>query len=452
MSKEAEVLDSLRGIIDPDLHKDIVTLGFVKNLSVQPDGRVSFQVELTTPACPVKAQFKSACEEAVSRLPWVTAVAVTMTAAERKNPLLASAPGLARVAHLVAVSSCKGGVGKSTVAVNLAYTLAHQGGRVGLFDADVYGPSLPTMVSPDSTDVYQKNNLIQPLAYRDVKLMSFGFVSGGPGGGPAIMRGPMVTQVINQLLTGTEWGELDYLVIDFPPGTGDIQLTLTQLIPLTAAVIVTTPQDLSFVDVVKGVQMFDKLKVPTVAVVENMSYFICPQCRTRHHLFGQGALRKLKEQFGIQNAVEIPIEPELSPLSDSGRPFVLERPDHPVTALYRELAAATVREISRIRYGETARPQVSYAKERGIVVTVPGGAETVIAPAALRRRCRCALCVEEMTGRPVLRPESVSEAIYPTAIQSMGNYAVAIQWSDGHTSSIYPYDTLLAAAAGAHQS
>lgn len=449
MDRQADVLDALRHIIDPDLGQDIVSLGFIKDLAIDEQGRVSFKVELTTPACPVKERFKQECEEAIRALPWVTDVSVTMTARARaaaQNPLLAKARGLERVRHIVAVSSCKGGVGKSTTAVNLAYSLQGLGANVGLFDADVYGPSLPTLVSPKERDLYMQNDLIEPLVYEGVRLMSFGFVPTGPGGGPAIMRGPMVTQVVNQLLTTTNWGELDYLVIDMPPGTGDIQLTLTQIIPITAAVIVTTPQQLSFVDVVKGIQMFDKLKVPTVAVVENMSYFVCPDNGKRYYVFGQGARRKLVEQFGIKNSFEIPIVPEVSRYSDSGIPVVLAEPQGEVSAIYREIAGAVVQEIEKLAHGGFARPKVSFVPTRGIVLTMPNGEEKTCAPAAVRRACRCANCVEEFSGKQLLDPSSVPESIYPRSITPMGNYAVAITWSDGHCSSIYPYEQLLALA------
>jgi len=244
------------------------------------------------------------------------------------------------------------------------------------------------------------------------------------------------------LLTGTEWGALDYLIIDMPPGTGDVQLTLTQLIPLTAAVIVTTPQELSFVDVVKGMQMFQKLNVPPIAVVENMAYFECPDCSSKHYLFGQGARDRLVKQFGVKNSFEIPLYPELSNTGDAGAPLAWDQPDHPVAARFREIADAVTREIQAIQTGATAAPQVRFVIGRGVVVTWPDGHEQDIEPATLRRNCRCAHCVEEMSGRPLLDPASVSEDIYPADIQPMGNYAVAVSWSDGHTSSIYPYEQL----------
>jgi len=442
MSKEQEVLESLKSIIDPDLGRDLVSLGFIKDLSINEEGDVAFTVELTTPASPVKEKFKAQCEKAVSALPWVQNVTVFMSTQKKKDPREAQAPGLQQVATILGVSSCKGGVGKSTVAVNLAYTLAKSGAQVGLFDADVYGPSLPTVVKPKDTDLFQRNDLIQPLEMEGVKLMSFGFVPKRSDQDAAIMRGPMVSQVINQFLTGTDWGALDYLIIDMPPGTGDIQLTLLQLIPMTGAIIVTTPQALSFVDVVKGIQMFDKLKVPTVAVVENMSYFICGQCKTKHYPFGQGAGARLVNQYGFKHAHEIPIQDDLSRSCDLGTPLVLSDPNHPISRCFQEIADDAVREISKVVHGGIKKPTVTFHGERGVILRYPEGHEKTISPAALRRKCRCALCIEEMSGKPLLDPNSVPEDVFPKRITPMGNYAVAIIWSDGHTSSVYPYETL----------
>jgi Mrp family chromosome partitioning ATPase/DUF971 family protein len=436
MISEAAVLDSMRGIIDPDLGKDIVSLGFIKKLAID-DGAVSFAVELTTPACPVKEQFKQACEAAVSAIPGVTSVSVTMTAQARKSAPGHASTGLAKVKHIIAVGSCKGGVGKSTVAVNLAYAIAASGAKVGIFDADIYGPSLTTMVKSGMDNLYLgEDKLIIPGEYEGVKLMSFGYVNSGP----AILRGPIVTNHLNQLLTGTNWGELDYLVIDMPPGTGDVQLTLCQLLPLTAAVMVTTPQQISFVDVVKGIQMFEKLKVPTVAVVENMSYFLCDGCDKRHEIFGQGAMRRLVDQFGFRNTLQIPIEPAVTEHGDSGKPLILAAPESDSAAAFRDLAASTVREISTLLHAGLRTPQVT-AEARGIVVA-DFESERVIAPATLRRSCACAHCIDEMTHVKRLRDEDVSEDILALKISPMGNYAVTIEWSDGH-SSIFPYERLL---------
>ncbi|MFP6907224.1 MAG: P-loop NTPase [Verrucomicrobiota bacterium] len=360
------------------------------------------------------------------------------------NPLIPNSPGLKHVRNIVAVSSCKGGVGKSTTAINLAYALAAAGKRVGIFDADIYGPSMPTMIQPDSIELFRKDKLISPAVYEGVKLMSFGWIPTNSGeSGPAIMRGPMVTQIINELLTGTDWGELDHLIIDFPPGTGDIQLTLCQLVSLTAAVIVTTPQQLSFVDVVKGIQMFEKLKVPTINVVENMSYYACESCGEKSYIFGQGARQKLIDQFGFKNTCEIPVHPDLSRLGDTGRPFVLEQPEHDLTRRYAELAAEVDRELDLIHSEQAKRPTLAYNVGQEMILTLPDGTEHEFSPAALRRTCRCAQCVDEFSGKPKITPEEIPEDIYPTQITPMGNYAVAVKWSAKDCASIFPFERIV---------
>jgi len=441
MSKKDEVLDSMRGIIDPDLGRDIVELGFIKDLEID-DGTVGFTVELTTPACPVKEMFREQCTQAVNAIPWVDNVTVELSAAPVAARSKDTAPGLKQVRHIIAVASCKGGVGKSTVAVNLAFTLANQGAQVGIFDADIYGPSLPTMVQADFDGLFQKDGLILPVTHRGLKLMSFAYMTSNQESGPAIMRGPMVSQVVSQLLTTTNWGALDYLVLDLPPGTGDIQLTICQLVPLTAAVMVTTPQDISFIDVVKGIQMFDKLNVPTVAVVENMSGFVCGNCGEHHEIFGRGAMRRLVEQFGFENAFSIPIHPDITRSGDSGRPIVTWPDADEITANYAAIGRAVVREVSKVAHGGIAQPEVRFDSDSGTIVFKPvDGDETSVTAQELRRRCRCARCIHELTGESLLDPGSVADDITASNLQPLGNYAIALDWSDGHN-SIYPYATL----------
>jgi Mrp family chromosome partitioning ATPase/DUF971 family protein len=438
MTQEEQVLNKLSVIIDPDLGQDIVSLGFIKELKIDA-GKVSFSIELTTPACPVKEEFRQQAEALVESLEWVSLVEVTMTAQKGSPKSNKNMKGLSGVKNVIGVYSCKGGVGKSTVAVNLAYSLARTGAKVGIFDADIYGPSLPSMVNVEDTSIYQQDNLLVPLEYKDVKLMSFGFVN--TESEAAILRGPMVSQVISQLLGGVGWGELDYLVIDFPPGTGDIQLTLLQTIEINASVIVTTPQNLSFIDVVKGIQMFDTLKVPTVACVENMSYYICGSCDEKHRLFGSGALRRLKEMYGFKHSFEIPVMEKLSEMGDTGVPLVVSEPDGLAAKLYSDLTSSVVRELSRMKFTKKELPTVEHVPGKGISY-VEGGVERYVAPKVLRSECRCAVCIEEFTGEQLLDKESIPESVQPTSIAPMGNYAVSVQWSDGHTSSVYPYDVL----------
>lgn len=442
MITEAQVLAQLSHIQDPDLNQDIVTLGFVKNLAIA-DGLVSFTLELTTPACPVKDMFKDEADRLVREIDGVTDVRVRLSS-RTYSGLKPMAKGLANVSNVIAVSSCKGGVGKSTTAVNLAFSLAAAGAKVGIFDADVYGPSLPTMVYIPNTELYFDGELIKPLQFKGVKLMSFAYTVGPEDSqNPAIMRGPMVSQVINQLLTQTNWGELDYLIIDMPPGTGDIQITLTQLIPVTAAVIVTTPQRLSFVDVVKGIEMFDRMKVPTVAVVENMSYFICGNCTERHYPFGRGALQSLVNEFGFKNTIEFPIHPDISPTGDSGTPYVVEYPRSEMTTVFNQLSESVVREVSRIRHaGGLVLPKVEVFDAPQRVVTTVGEHQYELPARDLRLSCRCARCQDEFTGASLLNVDDIPLDVIPVGLSPVGNYAIGVNWSDQH-SSIFPYEHLI---------
>ncbi|XP_017608511.1 fe-S cluster assembly factor HCF101, chloroplastic [Gossypium arboreum] len=436
---EGDVLKALSQIIDPDFGTDIVTCGFVKDLLIdEASGEVSFRLELTTPACPIKDMFEQQANEVVARLPWVKKVAVTMSAQPAKPIFAGDLPaGLRRISNIVAVSSCKGGVGKSTVAVNLAYTLAGMGARVGVFDADVYGPSLPTMVSPENRllEMNPEKRTIIPTDYLGVKLVSFGFA----GQGRAIMRGPMVSGVIDQLLTTSEWGELDYLVIDMPPGTGDIQLTLCQVVPLTAAVIVTTPQKLAFIDVAKGVRMFSKLKVPCVAVVENMSHFDADG--KRYYPFGRGSGSQVVQQFGIPHLFDLPIRPTLSASGDSGTPEVVADPQGEVAQTFQNLGVCVVQQCAKIR--QQVSTAVTYDKSiKAIRVKVPDSEEEfLLHPATVRRNDRSAQSVDEWTGEQKLQYGDIPEDIEPEEIRPMGNYAVSITWPDGFN-QIAPYDQL----------
>ncbi|KAL2534218.1 Fe-S cluster assembly factor [Abeliophyllum distichum] len=436
---EIDVLKSLSQIIDPDFGTDIVSCGFVKDLNVNKAlGEVSFRLELTTPACPVKDMFEQKANEVVTALPWVKRVSVTMSARPAKPVYAGNLPeNLQTISNIIAVSSCKGGVGKSTVAVNLAYTLAGMGARVGIFDADVYGPSLPTMVSPENRllEMNPEKRTIIPTEYLGIKLISFGFA----GQGRAVMRGPMVSGVINQLLTTTEWGELDYLVIDMPPGTGDIQLTLCQVIPLTAAVIVTTPQKLAFIDVAKGVRMFSKLKVPCVAVVENMCHFDADG--KRYYPFGRGSGSQVVEQFGIPHLFELPIRPTLSASGDSGVPEVVADPQGEIASTFQELGICVVQQCAKIC--QQVSTAVAYDKGmKAIRVKVPDSDEEFyLHPATVRRNDRSAKSVDEWTGEQKLQYADVPEDIEPEEIRPMGNYAVSITWADGF-SQIAPYDQL----------
>ncbi|MBI3267556.1 MAG: iron-sulfur cluster carrier protein ApbC [Planctomycetes bacterium] len=340
---EADVLGALRGVQDPDLHRDIVQLGFVKHLRIA-DGLVSFSVELTTPACPVKEQLKAQATQVVQALPGVRRVEVTMTAqvrpslGEKKKELL---PG---VKNVIAVASGKGGVGKSTVSANLALALAKMGSTVGLLDADVYGPSIPLILGTSEKPRVVNDNTIVPVVQHGLKVISMAFFM--KEGEAVIWRGPMLHGVVQQFLGNVDWGDLDYLVIDLPPGTGDIQLSLCQTIPLTGAVVVSTPQDVALTVAMKAIAMFKKLNTPILGILENMSYFLCTHCGERSEVFGHGGARRAAERLGIPFLGEIPLDVLVRSGSDEGKPIVVTHPDSPQTRGFVDVACATAAQIS----------------------------------------------------------------------------------------------------------
>lgn len=320
-----QVLDALSQIKDPDLGRDVVSLGMIKELEVSAQGKVSFTFELTTPACPVRDRFKSQAEDAINEIPGVTGVEVRMTANVRPA-FLRPKPSeiLPGVKQTIAVASGKGGVGKSTVAVNLAAALRRSGATVGLLDADILGPSVPAMTGTREVPA-QDNGRLRPLEAHGLKMMSFGNLN--TSGQPTIFRGPMVGKAIEELMTVTDWGMLDYLVIDLPPGTGDASLTLAQAVPLTGVAIVCTPQDVATNIAIKALQMFRKLNVTPLGLIENMSWYVCPECGHRHEIFSHGGAEAAAKRLGVPFLGAIPLEEGIREDSDQGTPVVISRPE-----------------------------------------------------------------------------------------------------------------------------
>jgi ATP-binding protein involved in chromosome partitioning len=340
---ERDVLDALRPIQDPDFKRSIVDLGFVKNLRID-GGNVSFAIELTTPACPVKERFEGEARAAVQKLPGVSSVDVTMTAQTRGSTHASKPEGLEGVKNVLAVASGKGGVGKSTVAVNLALALAESGAKVGLLDCDVYGPSIPLMLHISGRPQVTPDKKIHPLMSYGLKLMSIGFLAGENA--PVIWRGPMVHGIIRQFLSDVKWGELDYLVLDLPPGTGDAALTICQTAPLAGAVIVTTPQEVALIDARKGLQMFQRVNVPVLGIVENMSFFECDGCGKRHQLFGSGGAERAARELGTDVLGHVPLQPDVVTSGDEGRPTVIAAPDSPAAREIKAIAGLVARKLS----------------------------------------------------------------------------------------------------------
>lgn len=351
MTRE-QVLDALSHVIEPDLGKDLVTLGMVNDVEI--DGRkVAFTVVLTTPACPLKERIRRDCVAAVhEHVDAAAEVTVNLTANVTTKRGAPAGPGpqppaMGGVRNIIAVASGKGGVGKSTVAANLAVALAQEGAAVGLVDTDIYGPSVPTMFGVPAGEkprVTDERKII-PLERHGIKLLSMGFLVDETQA--VVWRGPMVSSAVRQFLSDTDWGDLDYLVLDLPPGTGDIQLTIVQTVPLTGAVIVSTPQNVALADARKGVAMFKNVNVPVLGIVENMAFFTPPDLPGRkYYLFGEGGARRLAEALDVPFLGEVPLEQGLRESGDRGTPIVLQDPDTASAAAFRAIAERTAQQVS----------------------------------------------------------------------------------------------------------
>ena len=336
-----QVLEALSTIRDPDLGRDVVSLGMIKELAIDGAGKVSFTFELTTPACPVRDRFKSQAQDAVGAIPGVTGVDIRMTANVRPA-FMRPKPSeiLPGVKQTIAIASGKGGVGKSTVAVNIAAALRKAGADVGLLDADIYGPSVPAMTNSRSMPE-QSNGHLLPIDAHGLKVMSFGQIY--PGDQPTIYRGPMVGKAIEAMMVQVDWGRLDYLVIDLPPGTGDASLTLAQTVPLTGVAIVCTPQDVATDIAVKALQMFRKLNVTPLGLIENMSWYVCPSCGHRHEIFSHGGAEAAAQRLEVPFLGAIPLEEGIREDSDAGTPVVISRPESAGAKAFVEIASRSRR-------------------------------------------------------------------------------------------------------------
>ncbi len=351
VSEEA-VLDALRGVRDPDLKRDIVTLKFVKDVRID-GGRVAFKIELTTPACPVKDQMRDQARELVAALPGVTQVDIEMTAQVRatvssdmnRQPV----PG---VKNIIAVGAGKGGVGKTTVAVNLAISLSQRGARVAMIDGDVYGPNVPIMLGIN-TQLQTDGKKIIPAEQYGLQLVSMAFLTNDDS--PVIWRGPMLHGVINQFFREVRWDDVDYLIVDMPPGTGDIALSMSQSVPVSGAVVVTTPQTVSVADTRRAVRMYQKLNVPTLGLVENMSHFVCPSCSHESDIFGKGGGESLAAELSVPFLGRVPIYEPIRVGGDCGVPITVGDPQSAAAKALRSAAEQLAAQLSIATYNSTAK-------------------------------------------------------------------------------------------------
>jgi len=350
---EAVVLDALRAVKDPDLHKDIVALGFVKNLAID-GGRVGFTIELTTPACPVKDLMRDQAHAAVSALAGVTDVRIEMTASVRAvtRPETGRAP-VEGVKNIIAVGAGKGGVGKTTVAVNLAAALAARGSRVALLDGDMYGPNVPIMLGL-RTQLETDGQKIVPAERYGLQVVSMGFLTQDDA--PVIWRGPMLHGAIQQFFRDVRWTDIDYLFVDMPPGTGDVALSLSQTVPVSGAVLVTTPQSVALADTRRAVHMYRKLNIPTLGLIENMSYFVCPGCGHETDLFGKGGGERLAEELSVPCLGQIPLYEPVRRGGDAGVPIVLGEPDAPPAIALAAAAERVAQQVSIASFSRRAIP------------------------------------------------------------------------------------------------
>ncbi len=338
----AAVLTALKSVQDPDLNRDIVALNFVKDVKIC-GGVIAFTIELTTPACPVREQMKQQAHDAVMRLAGAEQVNITMTSQVRST-VGAKAHLLPQVRNIVAIASGKGGVGKSTVTANLALALAKRGARVGVMDADIYGPSIPTILGVKESPRMGPNQRLLPPRSQGVSVLSMGFFA--PAGQAVVVRGPILHKTLEQFLGGVEWGDLDYLLIDLPPGTGDVHISLCQMIPLTGAAVVSTPQDVALNVASKAIDMFNKVHTPVLGIIENMSGYACPKCGHHDDIFGTRGAEKIAKQLGLPFLGAIPLSTDVRTNSDGGTPIVLADPKHPAAIAFMAAAEKLAAEVS----------------------------------------------------------------------------------------------------------
>ncbi len=341
---EQDVLQALAAVLDPHTGKDFVSTRALRNLHIS-GGDVAFDVELGYPAKSLIPALRSSLVAAAKGVPGVTNVSANVTFKVIAHAVQRGVQLLAGVKNIVAVASGKGGVGKSTTAVNLALALAAEGAKVGLLDADIYGPSQPMMMGIEGKPESHDGKTMEPLTNYGVQVMSIGFLVEPDQA--MIWRGPMATQALDQLLRQTNWQDLDYLIVDMPPGTGDIQLSLSQRVPMTGAVIVTTPQDIALLDAKKGIQMFEKVGVPILGIVENMAVHICTNCGHAEHIFGEGGGKRMAEDYKMDYLGALPLDMQIRLQADSGKPTVVADPDGEVAQIYKQVARTVAVKIAQ---------------------------------------------------------------------------------------------------------
>ena len=435
--------EALRAVRDPLLKRDVVSLGYVRGLTAS-GSHVRFTLRLPSPASPHGDALAAQCREALLALDDVDEVDIETAWEVPRLPALESQTtpaALAQVKQIVAVASGKGGVGKSTVAVNLAFACARAGARVGILDVDVYGPSVPAMLGlRDHSLAGGQQGVLEPVEAHGLKVMSMGFLTTSET--PLVWRGPMVSQLVQQFLGTVAWGELDYLFVDLPPGTGDIQLTLTQAVPLSGAIIVTTPQEVAYTIAEKGLRMFQQVKVPILGIVENMAYYHCPECGHNDPIFREGGGTAASQKLDIPLLARIPLNSSIAAAMDAGEPIA----EGEIGDAFAALAGEVMARSSATALGEALNPaapqELAVVAGGAVQVKWRDGVEQIIPAHTLRSECPCAGCVDEFSGEKLLQPGQIPADITVASSASVGRYAVRLDFSDGHNSGIFEFARL----------
>lgn len=446
----AMILDALRKVTDPGSGKDFVALGLVANVRVQA-GKVSFDLYIPSHAEAHMDAIRASALSAVKAVPGVVA-AMPNLLKKPKPRVVHGAQAVPGVNHVIVVGSGKGGVGKSTTAVNLAMALKKLGYTTGLLDADIYGPSVPTMLGksfPRGAEGNQpatEDNQLVPFDMQGVKVISLGLLIGADQ--PTVWRAPMATKMIQQFLLGVKWGELDYLIVDLPPGTGDIQLTLSQQSNITGAIVVTTPQQVAMEIARKGLLMFRHVGVPILGLVETMSGFGCSECGATTSIFGEGGAKKLSATDGVPLLGQIPVDAALVRACDEGEPIVVRDPKSPSAVAYMQAAAKVVATVeSQVAEGKdvvplAVEPMPAAIGGHRLAVYWSDGQKYTYSARALRFACPCAVCVDEFSGERKITLDSVPEDIALEKALPVGRYGVNLVWNDKHSTGIYTYKYL----------
>ncbi len=445
----ARILDSLRKVNDPVTGKDVVTLGWVANIKIQ-QGRVTFDLHVGHQSHDHIDLLRVETTRAVKAIGSAVVAVMPNLLKKPKPRVVHGSQAIPGVNHVIVVGSGKGGVGKSTSSVNLAMALKKLGYKVGLMDADIYGPSVPTMLGknfPKETEAKMDEGQIVPFDMQGLKVISLGLLIGRDQ--PTVWRAPMATKMINQFVTGVAWGELDFLIIDLPPGTGDIQLTLSQQSNITGSIVITTPQQVALDIAKKGLLMFQHVGVPILGVIETMSGFGCGSCGSVTSIFGEGGARKLAAEAAVPLLGQIPVDVELVRACDEGEPIVVRDPKAPSAKAYMDAAAKIVAAVEVLGQSEEKdvvplAVEAIYGNDNDHKVAVfwSDGQKFSYSARLLRFMCPCAQCVDEFTGERRIVESSVDRSVQLDKALPVGRYGVNLVWSDGHTTGIFTYKYL----------